>query len=283
MAVALFTRQNRIFSALRISNRTFMMSSAKKRSEKVLEELKEKNPYFEKYGTKIAALQQKSPEELLSRLERAEKEKRKPKFGPSEGRDYTELMSPKPFMPGASKKAADGSKKLSDILKLELFENKTPDEIKYIWLEYHKTKDVVSAVLDLAQYDELIARGRIYPTFIFPIPRNQGYEFIVHQFSGNSIHFTPLLCYQVHKENAPECLNVTHYMDFKDKGIILMRGEYDTNVLSPHEAQCLVNQLQMYYCKGDNAKEELLKLFTNTPDKFKHIDVIRELENIKIE
>lgn len=164
-----------------------------------------------------------------------------------------------------------------------MLENKNVEEIKLIWLEYHKTKDCISAILEVGHYEQLMTTAKDNPIFIFPIPRNQGYEFIMHQFAGTTVHFTPLLCYQVHKENAPECLNVTHYTEFKEKGIILMRGEYDTKVLSPQEAQCLVNQLQLYYCKNDSSKLELLKKFTKTPEKFKHMDVIRELEDIKIE
>lgn len=283
MALAPIIRGTRVWSTLRIATCGFKMSSARERSEKVMTELKEKNPYFEKYSKKIAAVQQESPQEFLSRLDQVEKEKKKTKFGPSlEGRDYTELLSPKPSSSSGSV-AEKFEKKLSDILKLELLENKTADEIKHIWLEYHKTRDCISAILEVEQYDQLMATAREHPIFIFPIPRNQGYEFIMHQFAGNTIHFTPLLCYQVHKENAPECLNVTHYTELRDKGLILMRGEYDTKVLSPQEAQCLVNQLQMYYCKNDPNKLELLKTFTKTPDKFKHMDVIRELENIKIE
>ena len=36
---------------------------------------------------------------------------------------------------------------------------------------------------------------------------------------------------QAHKENSPECLTVTHYIDLKEKGLVLMRGEYDRDVL----------------------------------------------------
>lgn len=47
--------------------------SAKLRAEEALEELKKKNPYFEKYAAKIATLQQTSPEEFLNRIESVEK------------------------------------------------------------------------------------------------------------------------------------------------------------------------------------------------------------------
>lgn len=52
--------------------------SAKLRSEQAIEEMKKKNPYFEKYAGKIAALQQEAPEEFLNRLESVE-EREKPK------------------------------------------------------------------------------------------------------------------------------------------------------------------------------------------------------------
>ena len=38
--------------------------------------------------------------------------------------------------------------------------------------------------------------------------------------------------FQAHKENAPECLNMIHYTDLAEsKGIVLMVGEYDKDVL----------------------------------------------------
>jgi hypothetical protein len=33
--------------------------------------------------------------------------------------------------------------------------------------------------------------------FVFPLPRDKGYEFILCQFSGHEAHFTPLINYQV--------------------------------------------------------------------------------------
>lgn len=53
-------------------HRTISMS-AKLRAEEAVEEMKKKNPYFEKYAAKIAALQKTAPEEFLNRLESVEK------------------------------------------------------------------------------------------------------------------------------------------------------------------------------------------------------------------
>lgn len=53
--------------------------SAQLRAEKAIEELKNKNPYYEKYSSKISTLQQSSPEEFLNRLDKVPKEAAPPK------------------------------------------------------------------------------------------------------------------------------------------------------------------------------------------------------------
>lgn len=100
---------------------------------------------------------------------------------------------------------------------------------------------------------------------------------------------------------------MVHYMELSGKGIVLMRGEYDKvsqkvllkyyvlkmqiihhylflfqNVLTGREAQCLANQFQMYYSGKDHLKLELLEMFTSNPDTFKHMDLIRQLENMTL-
>lgn len=254
------------------------MMSSKLRAEEVLEDVKNKNPYFEKYAAKIAALQKTSPDEFVERMEKVAsvKEAKKKK----ESRDYSELLNPK--KPLAEKSPEIPHKRLSDIMKLYLIEDKSADDLKHIWYEYHKTKDVIAATLTVQQYETLMTRAKEHPIFILPLPRSEGFEFILLQFSANTVHFTPLLAYQIHGENAPECLNIVHYTDVKDKGLILMRGEYDSKVLSGQEAQCLANELQMFYCQNDEAKLKVLETFTKQPDSFKHMDLIKQVEEIQL-
>lgn len=52
--------------------------SAKLRAEEAMEELKKKNPYYEKYASKLATVQQTSPEEFLNRIESVEKKSNPP-------------------------------------------------------------------------------------------------------------------------------------------------------------------------------------------------------------
>ncbi|XP_062124268.1 ATP synthase mitochondrial F1 complex assembly factor 1 [Drosophila sulfurigaster albostrigata] len=247
------------------------------RAKEAVEQLKESNPYYSKYADKIAKMQQTSAEEFLDRIERVVNPI---KDGQSQARSYSELLNPKRKL-----SKDDGElphKKLSDIMKLELLEDKNAEEISKIWLEYHKTKDVLAATLTKAQYETLTSRAKEHPIFLLPLPRSEGFEFIMLQFAANTVHFTPLLAYQVHHENAPECLTLVHYTEVEDKGIVLMRGEYDSKVLTAQEAQCLANELQMFYYKTDESKLKLLETFTKRPDEFKHMDLIKEVENIQL-
>ncbi|KRT83001.1 hypothetical protein AMK59_4126 [Oryctes borbonicus] len=198
-------------------------------------------------------------------------------------------------------------------MKTDLIKDKTPEEIQRIWQEYHIQKDMIAAVIPSKEYDVIMEQSCKFPIFILPLPRSQGFEFIpskeydvimeqsckfpifilplprsqgfefiMSEFKGNTVHLTPLICYQVHKENAPECLTMKHYVEYKNKGIVLMRGEFDKNVINVKEAQCLANQLQLYYNNRDAEKTKLLKQFNSKPDEFKHMDLIKQIENISL-
>ncbi|XP_068624246.1 ATP synthase mitochondrial F1 complex assembly factor 1 [Battus philenor] len=263
----------------RIGTRSIMTTSAK--LEKAVEQLQQ-NPYYEKYADRIAALQKTSPEEFLQRLEAQKKskaEEKKKKFGAVDTRQFSSVLNPKESL--KSDKAAE-DKKLDAIFKLDLVKDKDASEIQVIWEEYHKNKEVISATIPMNLYTTLQKNMKEYPTFLFPLPRSEGYEFVMCQCYGETVHFTPLLAFQVHKENAPECLTMVHYTELGSKGIVLMRGEYDKNVLTGQEAQCLANQFQMYFSGKDQAKLQLLETFNNKPDSFKHMDLITELENISL-
>lgn len=110
-------------------------------------------------------------------------------------RNYSELLNPKKQLNSAD--ANPHNNQLSDILKIDLLTDKSASEIQHIWLEYHKQKDVIAAAIPVEKFDTQMKRGTEYPIFVLPLPRSQGYEFFLLQFSGSSVHFTPLLCYQV--------------------------------------------------------------------------------------
>lgn len=245
--------------------------------EKAAEELKS-NPYYDKYANKIAVLQQTSPEEFLTRLKSNEERKIPKKV------DKTTKATPLAGQPGNPKNMATTFTKpklLADVMKIELIEDKTSEEVQQLWIDYHKNKDCIAASVPVTKFDIMLERGGKYPVFVLPLPRDQGYEFIVCQFAGNEVHFTPLISYQTHKENSPECLTMVYYPDLKEsKGLVLMKGEFNKDVLTALEAQCLANELQLYYGEVNEKRTNLLERFTYNPDDFKHMDLIANLETL---
>ena len=121
--------------------------------------------------------------------------------------------------------------------------------------------------------------------FIYPLPKKEaatsqlGYMFILGQFDHKNIYFTLLTMYQLHHENAPAILSIQHFEELeKEKEIILMQGYFDSNHLSAMEAQCLINQLQIYYLCDDPRKTKLLEKLNYNPEKFDYKEVIENFE-----
>eukprot|EP00088_Acartia_fossae_P037000 TRINITY_DN3818_c0_g1_i8.p1 TRINITY_DN3818_c0_g1~~TRINITY_DN3818_c0_g1_i8.p1 ORF type:complete len:284 (-),score=64.29 TRINITY_DN3818_c0_g1_i8:153-1004(-) len=246
-------------------------------SEEQIEELK-KNPYYSKYADKIAKLQNTSPEEFLSRLSAHEDRK---KAQESEANQKQRDFS----FPGQAKKATDSasSKSLDKVVKLDLLKDKTPEEITEIWTKHFSQQEKICAVIPAETYKKMQQRFQEFNTFLFPIPRKNGYEFVMVQFQGNEAHFTTLINFQAHKENAPECLNMIHYTELmEEKGVVLMVGEYDKDTLDPREAKCLADQVEIYYSNPNESRRELMNNFSKNSAFFNHNDLIKEFNNIAI-
>lgn len=239
------------------------------------------NPYYSKYADKIAKLQKTSPEEFLNRLGKMEDSKNPKPGGASDERNFSFPSRPKPQV--SADVQLSGEKKLNDIMKMELLADKTKEEITTIWAEHFASKDAVCAIIPKETFKQMKELYNIHKTFLFPLPRKEGYEFIVVQFSGNEAHFTSLINFQAFHENAPECLTLVHYLDIAEtKGIVLMVGHFDKNMLSIQDAQCLANQVEMFYCNPSDSKKKLLETFTFKPQEFKHQDLISIMENISL-
>ncbi|KAI0231517.1 ATP synthase mitochondrial F1 complex assembly factor 1 [Lamellibrachia satsuma] len=254
-------------------------SAGKLNEEELTQEEMDKlqsNPYFGKYADKLKQLQELKPDVFQSKVDALEQEK---KAKEEEGRKAAEEMKAEL---AAASAAQTKPKSLNSVMKVELLEDKTAEEITEIWKTYHEKKKCVFATIPTNQYDEMYHKLRQFPFFVYPIPRGTGYQYFYQQFSGQECHFTPLALYQLKQEDAPTCLTLTHYTELKEsKGIVLMHGEPDVSVLSVYEAQLLALQIKMYYGVHSGLKFNLVRQFTNTPDHFRHMDLVKEFENYK--
>ncbi|KAJ2850426.1 hypothetical protein IWW36_001916 [Coemansia brasiliensis] len=176
-----------------------------------------------------------------------------------------------------------GVKSLDQVMKVEMLENKTAEEIGEIWTAYHATKDAVSAAIPAETYQRLLQVARKNPLFVLPLPREgQGVEFYFMQFDFHQVHFTSLLEYKTNQAQARPYLTLTHYTDFMDRGIVLMRGELDTerNLLDVPNAQYLALQMQQFYITGGDEKRRLVEAFNHHPDQFDYRQLIEAAQKI---
>lgn len=106
-------------------------------------------------------------------------------------------------------------------MKLDLVKDLPSDEIKKIWNIYMEEKSRSAGMLTVIgnifnqiisnsnisfnkkveEYNSLIDRSQEFKTFLFAMPRSEGYEFILAQWANNECHFTPLINYQVKNFN----------------------------------------------------------------------------------
>jgi len=244
-------------------------------SKEQLDQL-QKNEFYEKYADKIAKLQKTSPEEFLARLGAIEEGTKNTKHEEKEFSLPSQPKKNRSVSPSQKKQ-----KKLDDVMKTELLEDLNFEEVGKLWTEHYKNRDAVSAVIPAETFQQMSERFREFNTFLFPLPRDKGYEMVMVQFSGNEAHFTTLINFQAYKENAPECLSMTHYTEMEEsKGIVLMAGEYDKDVLKPSDARLLCFQMLQYYGGKDPKKLNQLLRFTHLTDDFNHLDLVAEFETL---
>uniref|UniRef100_A0A803JB26 ATP synthase mitochondrial F1 complex assembly factor 1 n=1 Tax=Xenopus tropicalis TaxID=8364 RepID=A0A803JB26_XENTR len=179
----------------------------------------------------------------------------------------------------ASGKGFSKNKTLDSILNIELIKDKDADEIREIWKQYFSLRNSVYAVIPGESFELIWRRAKTCPSFLYALPRKEGYEFFVGQWSGSELHFTALINIQTAGDAAPSQLILYHYPEFqKDKGIVLMTSEIDTKFLNVQDAQCLANQVQLFYGSDGAETFGLVEKFNHKSDEFKYMAVVSFLE-----
>ncbi|XP_053325735.1 ATP synthase mitochondrial F1 complex assembly factor 1 [Spea bombifrons] len=237
----------------------------------------EENPYYGKYRDKIQQLRRTDPAAFDTRMEKKNEVKKQP-LGYSKQAEFARAVEEKVGTDSA-KGGFTRNKTLSSILNVELVKDKSTEEIKQIWKQYFSTRDTVYAVIPGESFEVIWQRAQACPAFLYALPREHGYEFFVGQWSGTELHFTSLINIQTAGDSAPSQLILYHYTDFqKQNGIVLMTSEIDSKFLNVQEAQCLANQVQLFYATDRPEAFGLVETFNRNPSEFKYMSVVSSLE-----
>lgn len=243
----------------------------------------EENQFYDKYKEKLNKLKQEKPTEFRDALDKVYKEEKTTTSGEGSS-DVTgssmlkRMKQTSKDTPSANPQAAKAETKerpdLNSFVKLDLLQSKTPAEISAIWSEYFASKaGVIYATIPAEKYRRLQSKGNVCPLFVYAVPREAGYEFILGQCSADDWYYTPLIAYQTHGEYAPYSLTVRHYTELLEtKGVVLMKGEIASEDLKPELATLLVHQTQLMYGSDENFK--LVEQMNKTPDQYNHMSII---------
>ena len=166
---------------------------------------------------------------------------------------------------------------IDDALKLNI------DQLTQLWLDMHRGKGNVAAVLSSSATRRLLERTSKFPRFLYPLQRLSGVEFILSEHVGVQTLFTSLLEYQTHQENARPWLKLNFYHDLRDlKDVVLIEGE---RLIKEGLSETEADRLQTLFLESylyDNGKFALVKRFHEDPSKFDYRDLLKDIPQFSI-
>ncbi|RCH97736.1 ATP synthase mitochondrial F1 complex assembly factor 1 [Rhizopus azygosporus] len=282
-----FTRQLGVFSK-RLVSPTYSSGLSKKGHVRFLNSNVKPVDYDSKYAEKIKEAAKRegiTVEELKKRIkEQAAKKAKEATPKKVEPKKTTKVQSKAAVTTEATKLPFESSAPTLDkIVKLELFEKETPENIEKIWTAGHANKDCITAVIPSDIYDKLYKRSQDYPMFVVPMPREEGVEFYFLQFNFHQCYFTSLLEYKAKGTEARPFLTLTHFTELqKSKGLVLMKGDIndEPRMLDTSNAQFLAFALQQFYASGSEDKLKLVEKFHKSPGEFDFQELIKAVETL---
>ncbi|XP_075688658.1 ATP synthase mitochondrial F1 complex assembly factor 1 isoform X2 [Rhinoderma darwinii] len=203
----------------------------------------EQNPFLGKYLDKIQQLRRSDPGAFDARIKQR-KDVRKQTVGSTLQSEYVRTVEEQ-LKSGSIEEELTKNKTLNSLLNVELVKHKSAEDIAQIWSQFFATRDTVFAVIPGDTFDLIWKRSQCCPST-----------------AGDS---------------APSQLIMHHYRELQaGKGIVLMAAEIDSKFLDVQAAQCLANQVQLFYAGN---KFDLVETFNYNPSDFNYETVISALEH----
>jgi len=170
-----------------------------------------------------------------------------------------------------------GPKKLDDILKKELVDDKSRSEVSDMWYSYHEDKDdVIGLVLNGKDSKALIPRAVLSPFYIQPIFRDDGHFMLVSQFFEPS-HFIMayLEDYQMDPAAAQPLLSFSIFDDYaENKDLTLVRVDVLNRGIDEAEGMKVVKAMLANYKNDDEYLS--VRAFNTKPESFDLEDYIAQ-------
>jgi len=169
-----------------------------------------------------------------------------------------------------------GPRKLSDVMKVDLLQDKSNTEISDVWMTYHEGKEKVHGiVMDGKKGRNLLSKAAQCPFFIQPVFRGEGHFMIVSQFQTPNYFLLALLeDYKMDPAAAQPILTVSVFDDLAEtKDVVLLRCDIINRGIEDDEGYKLCQNLI-----NDYLEFEGVHMFNKKPDAFDVDEFVKEKE-----
>jgi hypothetical protein len=167
-----------------------------------------------------------------------------------------------------------GPRKLDDILKTELLQDKSVTEISDLWMTYHEGKDNVHGiVMEGEKGKSLLAKAAQCPFFIQPVFREEGHFMVVSQFQEPSYFLLAFLeDYKMDPAAAQPLITISVFDDLAEKNdVVLLRCDIINKGIEDDEGYKICQNLIKDYLDGD-----AVRMFNTKPDEFNIDEFVKE-------
>lgn len=171
---------------------------------------------------------------------------------------------------------------LSSIVHLEKMMEESPKTLKKTWLRHHMKQDLIASVLETDSYRKLRERTLESSHFVFPLPSKDGKGFrsVYFQANGTVQLYTELEQFKKLGAAAKPVLSCVFYEELMEKkGLVLMRGLVNLDLLTPHDAAFLANQTTIWYFDDDRYMKHV-RTFNHKPAEFNYDKVVEAMNTL---
>lgn len=181
---------------------------------------------------------------------------------------------------GFNSSSALYSKQLGDVMKVDLLQHKTPDEVEHIWLAHHASSEShIATVMSKDEHTILTARAAASPLFVLPLSKKPGsFQTLLLQWQPpKRLLVTTVEEFKQWGPQAPPHLTVQLFDDVVDShGLVLARGDLiNPGLINAAEGRTLLELARAFY--SDAAAYQMVFAFNHQPDKFDFQQLCREL------
>jgi len=172
-------------------------------------------------------------------------------------------------------------RKLSDIVKLPLLDKESPEDVRLIWEEFHKEKELtVSGFMSANEYRTIAERSKNCQYFVFPVKKGDGYFVLLSQIQDNTAVFTFLDDYRNNPSTAQPYLVLTMYPELLTRAIgrghnVLTRTDICNQELNKLDVQRIMSLFTQYYVSDSHFRT--VEQFNLRPREFDFNEYVRKL------